>query len=428
MHRFAALWTGDNASQWEFYRINVAQVLALGISGQSLVGQETGGFEKGEDWEMWCDPQLFMRWMCTSALLPWFRNHYKGIAKGGKQFQEPYQFQHVKEQTPFDHHYLYESVLPVTRHYVELRYRLMQLFYDALFENTLTGLPIVRALFINDPDDRALYNDRLEFLDNEFFIRKDLLIAPVTQAQNEQNGLGRRDIYLPAGSSWYAFMDNRKKLGPAVSGGTTIMGYDARIDGDPKQIPFAVPIYIRAGAVLPTIELEQYVGERDMRNEENPVTLNVYPGDSGQYVMYLDDGVSRSSAWTDSNNPGVDPLANDEYRKVEIRHETLLKIPLIRQITVARLHQGYIPRESYYFVAVLHDPGALTQGGARPIDRITRNGQLLSAIEGNVAEERADRLARHDRDAYYYNENIHITFIKVFDTADFVSLTLEYCS
>ena len=56
------------------------------------------------------------------------------------------------------------------------------------------------------------------------------------------------------------------------------------------------PTYVRAGAILPTIELEQYVGERNRSGLPNPVTLNVYPGGHGEYTMYLDDGVSRSSA------------------------------------------------------------------------------------------------------------------------------------
>ncbi len=65
---------------------------------------------------------------------------------------------------------LYNMVLPICKHYIRLRYQLMQLFYDALFENTLDGLPICRALFLNDPQDQALYNDKAQFLNDEFFV------------------------------------------------------------------------------------------------------------------------------------------------------------------------------------------------------------------------------------------------------------------
>jgi len=421
MHRFAALWTGDNASRWEFYRVNIPQVLSLGISGQSMIGQDIGGFEKGAEWECWADPQLFIRWMCTGALLPWFRNHY--IAKEGcKWFQEPYRFIEQKQAVPEHERFFYDCVLPTTRHYVELRYRLMQLFYDALFENTVTGQPIVRPLFFNDGDDTAILNDHIDFLDNEFFVGKDLLIAPITEPQGSQNGYGRRDIYLPAGSDWYAFMNNCKKLTPKVTGGATIQGYDARIDGDLGQIPYAVPIYVRAGAILPTIELEQYIGERANHNQTNPITLNIYPGESGTHTLYLDDGISRSSAWTDPTNPGVDPQANDEYRQVDIAHQHESSNPLKRKITITRSHDNYPPNEQFMFIAVLHEP----ELNNNPIDTITINGTAIPLLTGSSPEQTADQLAGHHSNAYYYNQNIHISFIKVFDDSTLLEIVLSY--
>ena len=74
------------------------------------------------------------------AFLPWFRNHY--IRKGKKLFQEPYAYQDVIGQVPDEYKLMYESVLPVCKYYIELRYRLLQLFYDAMWENALRGLPI----------------------------------------------------------------------------------------------------------------------------------------------------------------------------------------------------------------------------------------------------------------------------------------------
>lgn len=55
----------------------------------------------------------------------------------------------------------------------------MQLFYDLMFDNTLTGLPICRPLFFGAPDDEALFNDKECFLNNEFFVGRDMLVAPV---------------------------------------------------------------------------------------------------------------------------------------------------------------------------------------------------------------------------------------------------------
>jgi alpha-glucosidase (family GH31 glycosyl hydrolase) len=230
MHRFAGLWTGDNASTWDFLRINIAQSLASGITGQSMTGADIGGFEQNGD-DKWADPQLLMRWTLLGSFVGWFRNHYNGKASK-KWFQEPYQYGQdwVLNMVSWNEHHLYKAVLPVCRRYIHVRYQLMQLLYDAMFENTITGMPIARALFLT-MKDAALFNDKLDFINNEFTIGNDLLVAPVlTQQKTDTDGI--RDVYLPYisddyyGNRWYCYQHNRYKLEKAISGGTTI-SYDA---------------------------------------------------------------------------------------------------------------------------------------------------------------------------------------------------------
>ncbi|MCZ8517817.1 hypothetical protein O9H85_37160 [Paenibacillus filicis] len=422
MHRFAGLWTGDNASSWDFLRVTLPQVLALGISGQAVSGSDVGGFEIEQDWEHWADPELFIRWTTMGAFLPWFRNHY--IAKGRKFFQEPYAYQFVDlNAIPPEARYLYTSVLPVCKHYIELRYRLMQLFYDAMFENTINGMPICRTMFLNDSEDRALFNDKLPFLNNQFFVGKDLLIAPVLEKQSKDNANGKRDIYLPEGSDWYSFKDNRSPLSPAVEGGGEVRGFDAHIDANEDHIGYIVPIYVRSGAVIPTIELEQFVGELNAKQQPNPVTLNMYPGQSGQYTMFLDDGVSRSSAPAGDPQSGSDPLAKSEYRETRISHSYTL--PNVREIEVNRIHDNFTPQENYFFVAILHDPGEMT-GQSGPLKSVEVSGQPAAFISGGTTEERADHLRNASSNAWYYNENIRISFMKVFDNSSSISIKAEY--
>ena len=81
MHRYAGLWTGDNGSSWDFWRISVAQVLALGYSGLTIAGVDMGGFtfdpaQSNTPPPHWCDPELLIRWYSGAFLLPWYRNHY----------------------------------------------------------------------------------------------------------------------------------------------------------------------------------------------------------------------------------------------------------------------------------------------------------------------------------------------------------------
>jgi alpha-glucosidase (family GH31 glycosyl hydrolase) len=85
MHRYSGLWTGDNGSTWDFWKISISQVLSLGLSGVSIVGSDIGGFMPNGN-EKFCDPDLLIRWYSGAFLLPWFRNHY--VKKnGGKLFQ-----------------------------------------------------------------------------------------------------------------------------------------------------------------------------------------------------------------------------------------------------------------------------------------------------------------------------------------------------
>jgi len=425
IHRFAGLWTGDNASSWEFLRINVSQVLALGLCGTAIAGEDIGGFERERDWEHWADPELLIRWTCAGAFLSWFRNHY--IAKGLKYFQEPYAYQYAldKYDIPQEVRYLYHGVLPICKHYIELRYRLLQLFYDALFEHTLNGMPICRAMILTDPKDKALFNDKLEFLDNQFLVREDLLIAPILEPQLTCHG-GKRDVYLPAHSDWYLFMDNKRPLLPIVEGGTTVRNFDAYIDASNEHMGFIVPMYVRAGAIIPTIELEQYVGERNANNQPNPITLNIYPASlkeaKGEYTMYLDDGVSRSSA--PKHLPGSDDQANDEYRQTRISHEYIGS--KTREIRVERIHDNYTPSlEHYFFVAVLHDPSE-ARGSAGPLRSISIAGHEIHPIVDGTSEQRADVLNNASDNAWYYNENVNISFIKVFDNSSSIIIRAEY--
>lgn len=373
MQRFAGLWTGDNASTWEFMQINISQVLALGLTGQALSGQDIGGFEPNGN-EQWADPELLIRWTSMGAFLPWFRNHY--IKKGRKLFQEPYEYQNYKSMVPQEVRYLYDCVLPVCKYYIELRYTLLQLFYDAMFENTLNGMPICRALFLTNPDDAALFNDKQEFLNTEFMVRDSLLVAPILEREvsegDDNNKKGRRDVYLPAGNQWYQFTNHQKPLGEALEGGTAVCGFDATINSDPGHIPYIVPLYVKEGAILPVIELEQYVGEKNAKGEANPITLYVYPGQEGSYTMYLDDGVSRSSQPEGDIQYGTDPMAKGEYREIAIAHSRLSAAQ--RKLTVRTVHDGYTPEyEDFMIIAVL-------LGSGEHIDSIRLNGDEVHQI------------------------------------------------
>ncbi|KAH7134411.1 glycosyl hydrolases family 31-domain-containing protein, partial [Dactylonectria macrodidyma] len=306
-HRYAGLWTGDNASTWDFLDISVAQVLALGMSGITISGQDVGGFEFIDSERAYANPELIIRWYCAYSLLPWFRNHYtkrrnwvdgpreNTMRKDGKDFQEPYAYQQHYEQNADKYHgreaTIYRAVLPVCRYYVRLRYSLMQLLYDAMFENIITGLPIARAMVITDDVDRTLFSA-------DYMVRNDLLVAPALLPESKRQ---TRKLYLPYASRWYS-MNLRPDepigaaLSPAVEGGSRIE-YNCLISDQDSQLPYITPMYIREGAIIPKIQVRDYIPDPSLPAQDpNPITLHVYPGRTGSYSMYLDDGISRESA------------------------------------------------------------------------------------------------------------------------------------
>ncbi|KAF7879540.1 hypothetical protein EAF04_000735 [Stromatinia cepivora] len=305
--RFAGLWTGDNASTWEFLDISVAQVLALGLAGMTIAGADVGGFEPIEG-EQWADPELLIRWYCAYSLLPWFRNHYSA-KKGKKLFQEPYAYRELQDKPEWQHvpekdHNMYYSVLPICRYMVQLRYSLLQLLYDAMFENMISGLPIARSMIITDPFDSSLYQANQVYTRSQYLVRNDLLVAPQLYKQSKCSD---RKLYLPGPDGWYP-MNLRpgttlggilaEPLNPKVSGGTYVY-YDCHIAPKEEQLPYVTPMYIREGAIIPQIGVRDSVLDRtrdDKDAHENPITINVYPGKNNTYDMYLDDGVSRESA------------------------------------------------------------------------------------------------------------------------------------
>ena len=381
LQRYAALWTGDNASTWEFLRINIPQVLNLGLSGVPISGADIGGFATGpisEDTTSASvvregrviggvtDPELFVRWMQAGSFLPWFRNHYLGY---DKEYQEVYAYG--------------EPVTSICRRHIELRYRMLQVYYDAMYESTRTGMPIARALFLNDPDDPEVY----QHLDDQFFVGKDLLVAPILSPAASGEMAASRDIYLPAGSAWYEFRDNEAAIGAPIAGGQTLRGVRAGLD--------QVPIYVREGAILPMrSRVEQYVGEL----KENPLDIHVYPGPDSYYLLYQDDGISTRAE------------KDEAFRMTRISRRAVSGGTSIR---LERVHDRYTPPEPFVLIRLL--------GTERPTSVNAGPVELPAATSATALEAMPE-------EGYLWDERLASTLVKVFDRAPDLKVTVLFGS
>ena len=147
--KYAATWTGDNASTWEHFKMATPMVLNLGLSGQPFTGPDLGGFGGSPD------ANLFANWIAVGAFYPFCRSH----SEKGTNDQEPWAFG--------------KEVENVSRTALQRRYRLLPYLYTLFHEAAQTGLPVMRPVFFADITDKSLRSE-----DEAFMWGDDLLIVP----------------------------------------------------------------------------------------------------------------------------------------------------------------------------------------------------------------------------------------------------------
>jgi alpha-glucosidase/alpha-D-xyloside xylohydrolase len=270
MQRYAAfLWSGDVQSRWETLRTHVPVAINTGLSGIPFWGTDIGGFVPTPEYT----GELHVRWFQFGAFCPSFRAHGRhwhlrlpwGWNGGDGGPAETPAF----KPDPADLHDA--RVEPILRKYLELRYRLLPYTYTAVRDCCETGLPVIRALWLHYPDDPVAVA-----CSDQYLWGRDLLVSPVIE-----KGASRRRVYLPRGW-WFDFWTESP-----IEGGREI---ERTVDLE------TMPLYVRAGTILPLGPVLQYADEPIDR----PVTLVIYPGADGIGTLYEDDGKTfayRSGDW-----------------------------------------------------------------------------------------------------------------------------------
>jgi len=237
VHRYAAVWTGDNRSDWDHLRMSVPMLLNMGMSGLIFTGADIGGFRDHPS------PELYTRWIQLGIFYPLCRTH----TVGGPQ-QEPWTF-----GKRYERH---------NRAAIELRYRLMPYLYTEFEHAGRAGQPILRPVVLDHPK-----LDKVEKQAYEFMFGRQLFVAPVLY-----EGAKRRRFRLPPGA-WFDFEDGTQHVG-----------------GEEIEMPVtlgSIPMFARGGAVVPMQRVVQFVDERPL----DELILRIFPGDGGG-SFYNDDGIS----------------------------------------------------------------------------------------------------------------------------------------
>jgi alpha-glucosidase len=236
--RWAAVWPGDNVSTWTHLRGTVPLLLGLSLSGFPFVGTDVGGYVGG------ATADLYTRWLQSAVFTPFLRTH--------TGFGNP-------EQDPWSYGTRHEAA---NRKAIELRYELLPEIYTVMEEASRTGIPAMRPLFLEYPDDPRTW-DR----DDEFLFGRDLLVAPVLR-----DGAERRRAYLPKGAWWEPGRGLRHEGGRDVTVPVTLD---------------TLPVFVREGAFLFRGPVLQHTAERHGRT----LTVQHWPGKSPSGgELYEDEG------------------------------------------------------------------------------------------------------------------------------------------
>jgi alpha-glucosidase/alpha-D-xyloside xylohydrolase len=252
------IWSGDVDSRWETLAAQVSVGQNHSLSLTPYWGTDVGGFFPTKE----LTGELYVRWFQFGAFCPSFRSHGRtwhlrlpwGWNTGetgpveAKDGPDPSELRNAE-------------VEPICRKYLELRYRLLSYNYTLCREAHDGALPLIRALWLHYQDD-----PEASTRGDEYLWGRDILVAPVTT-----KGASSRRVYLPEGE-WYDFWTGERH-------------------GGKREVTRAVdlatlPLYVRAGAVLPLDPPRQHTGEP----ADGPVTVRIYPGSDGAFRWYEDDG------------------------------------------------------------------------------------------------------------------------------------------
>jgi oligosaccharide 4-alpha-D-glucosyltransferase len=239
-------WTGDVNRSWGGLKPQVELSLQMSMFGLAYNHSDLGGFAGGEEF----DKQLYIRWLQYGVFQPVYRPH-------------------AQEHIPAEPVFHDRETRNIVRDYIKLRYRLLPYIYTLAYENSTTGMPLMRPLFFEDENNIDLIDEKDAYLWGDAF-----LVAPVTEP-----GVATVDVDVPTGT-WFDYWDGTRYDGAQSVSIPVTLG--------------TIPVLVRAGSFIPMIDDIQTTQDYSSEN----LSLHYYadasvPEASG--MMYEDDGESRLS-------------------------------------------------------------------------------------------------------------------------------------
>ena len=257
-HYGTAVWSGDVSASWENMHKQLVAGLNLSMSGIPYWTSDTGGFFVTERDAKYPDglksndyKELYSRWFQFSAFTPIFRAHGTNVPREVWQFGA--------KGTPY-----YDNQVK----YINLRYRLLPYIYSMSYQVTADDYTMLRGLAMDFTTDTCTFN-----IDNSYMFGTSLLVRPVFHPQSEEKDIA---VYLPGheGKYWYDFW--------------TGQAFGGRKECVQANVLDVLPLYVKAGSILPLAEVKQYAMECPDRELE----LRIYGGTDASFLWYEDEGDS----------------------------------------------------------------------------------------------------------------------------------------
>lgn len=258
-------WSGDVVSTWEVMRKQLAAGLNYSLCGIPYWNTDLGGFfawKYNNNVNNIAYHELHVRWYQWGVFQPIMRSHNSSPVA-----VEIYQFGQKGD-------WAYDAL----EKYTHLRYRLLPYLYSTSWEVTSKAGSFIRPLMMDFPKDPKVLD-----MDTEYMFGHNFLVRPVTDSlytwqDKNQNGylkdlkkIGNTEVYLPKGANWTDFW-----TGQTLEGGQTIQ----------REVPIDImPIYVRAGSILPWGPAVQYSTEKKWDN----LTIRIYPGTDAEFTLYEDE-------------------------------------------------------------------------------------------------------------------------------------------
>ncbi|WP_255557850.1 glycoside hydrolase family 31 protein [Flavobacterium taihuense] len=300
LQRYTFGWSGDSGNGnnvlegWSQFANQIPVGLSAGMGIIPFWTSDISGY-CGDIKDYDAMSELYVRWMQFGIFNPLSRAHHEG-----GNAVEPWVFGTEAEN--------------ITRTAIELKYKLFPYIYTYAREAHDTGLPLMRALFLEYPNDTETFE-----LNGQFLFGKELLVAPVVE-----KGAVTKKLYLPEGE-WINFND-----GKSVYKGKQWITVEAALD--------VIPLFVKKGAIIPSMPVMQYIHEKPIY----PVSFDFYPdkvGKESSFVFYEDDGESRDYEKGIFCKTKITAIANSLSYAIHIS---------------AREDKGYKPLGSRNFIIKLH--------------------------------------------------------------------------